>query len=62
MKGNMRSPKRAITDMVLIGLAEALHGTKTMTAHMSVVLMANAQDRTCMIAHLTAAKQSRDAK
>ena len=61
-KGNVKSPKRAITDIVLIGLTDALHGTKTMTAHMSMVLMANAQDRMCVIAHLTAAKQSRDVK
>ena len=46
--------------MVPIGLAEALHGTKTMTAHMNVVLMASARDCMGMIVHLTAPKQSRD--
>ena len=62
VKGNVRSPKRVITNIVLIGLMDTLHGTKTMILHMSVALMANAQDRTHMIAHLKAAKQSRDAK
>ena len=61
-KGNVRNPKRVITDIVQISLADALQGTKTMTAHMSVVLMANARDHMCVIAHLTATEQSRDAK
>ena len=61
-KGNVRNPKRVITDIVLIGLVDALHGAKTTMAHTSMVLMANVRDRMRMIAHQTAAKQSRDAK
>ena len=56
--GNVRNPKRAITDMVQIGLTDALHDAKTTMA--SVALMANANDLLGMIVHLTAAKQSRD--
>ena len=61
-KGNVRNPKRAITNIVLIGLVDALHSAKTMMVDTSAVLMANARDCTSVIAHLTAAKQSRDAK
>ena len=60
--GNMRNPKRAITDMVQISLADALHGTKTMMVPMNAVLMANARDRMGMIVHLTATEQSRDGR
>ena len=62
VKGNVRNSKRVITDIVQISLADTLHGTKTMTVHMSVVLMANARDCMHVIAHLTATKQSRDVK
>ena len=48
VKGNVRNPKRVITGIVQISLADALHGAKTMMAHMSMVLMANTRDRTCM--------------
>ena len=62
VKGNVRNPKRVITGIVQISLEDALHGTKTTMAHTSMALMANMRDHMCMIAHLTAAKQSRDAK
>ena len=45
MTGNVRNPKRVITDMVQIGLMDALHGAKTMTVPMNAVLMANMRDR-----------------
>ena len=48
--------KRAITDMVQIGLMDALHGAKTMTVPTNVVLMANMRDHMGMIVHLTAHK------
>ena len=60
--GNMRNPKRAITDMVQIGLMDALHGTKTTMVPTNTMLMANARDRMGMIVHPTAAKQSRDGR
>ena len=58
MTGNVRNPKRAITDMVQISLVDALHDAKTTTV--SAALMANARDCVGMIVHLTATKQSRD--
>ena len=58
--GNVIDPKRAITDMVQIGLVDALHDTKTTTV--SAAVMASMRDHTDMKVHLTAAKQSRDAE
>ena len=60
--GNMRNPKRAITNIVQIGLMDALHGTKTTTVPRNAVLMANARDHMGVIVHLTATKQSRDGR
>ena len=58
MTGNMRDPKRAITDMVQIGLADALPDARTMMA--SAALMANVRDHVGMRVHPTTEKQSRD--
>ena len=62
VKGNMRNPKRAITNTVQIGLTDALHGAKTTMVHTSAVLMANTKDHMGVIVHPTATKQSRDAE
>ena len=56
----MIGPKRAITDMVQIGLMDALHDAKTTMA--SAAVMASARDRAGMRVHPTAAKQTRDAE
>ena len=58
--GNMIDPKRAITDMVQIGLMDALQNTKDMMANATV--MASVRDCAGMRFHLTATKQSRDAE
>ena len=60
MTGNMIGPKRAITDMVQIGFADALHDAKTMMV--SAAAMASTRDHVGIRVHLTAAKQSRDAE
>ena len=44
--GNVIDPKRAITDMVRIGLADTPHDAKTMTA--SAAVIASARDRADM--------------
>ena len=56
--GNVIDPKRAITNMVQIGLTDALHDAKTTMANAAV--MASMRDCTGMRVHSTAAKQSRD--
>ena len=62
MTGNARNPKRVIADIVQISLTDALHGIKTTMVPTNVVLKANIRDRTGMIVHPTAAKQSRDGR
>ena len=57
--GNVIDPKRVITGMVWIGLADALHEAKT--TMVSTAVIASARDRADMRVHLTNAKQSRDA-
>ena len=56
--GNVIDPKRAITDMVQIGLADAPHDTKTTTV--SAAVIASMRDHADMRVHSTTAKQSRD--
>ena len=58
MTGNVRNLKRAMADMVQIGLTDALPDTRTMTV--SMALMANVRDCVGMRVHLRATKQSRD--
>ena len=58
--GNVRNPKRAITNMVQISLVDALHSAKTTMVPTNVVVMANARDCMGMIIYPTATKQSRD--
>ena len=62
MTGNMRNPKRTITDMALTSLTDAPHFAKTMMVFMNEVLMASVGYHMGMIVHLTAAKQSRDGR
>ena len=56
--GNVIDPKRAITDMVQIGLADAPHDAKTMTV--STAVIASVRDHVDMRVHSTTTKQSRD--
>ena len=58
MTGNVIDPKRAITNMVQIGLVDALHDTKT--TMVSTAVIASARDCADMRVHSTTAKQSRD--
>ena len=57
--GIVIGPKRVITDMVQIGLVDALHNAKT--TMVSTAVMASTRDHAGMRVHSTAAKQSRDA-
>ena len=56
--GNMINPKRVITDMLQIGLMDALHDARTMM--MSTAVIVNTSDHAGMIVHPTATNQSRD--